>query len=51
MLVYDIRTMLSSFTSPTIQHFFREGNTAPDWIAKLEVVLKTDLTFFSLPIP
>jgi len=51
MLVHDIRTMLSSFTSPTIQHVFREGNMASDWIAKLGVVLKTDLTFSHSPSP
>jgi len=37
--------MLSSFTSSTIQHVFRKGNIAADWIAKMGVLLKTDLTF------
>jgi len=29
-LVYDIRAMLSGFTSIAIQHDFREGNMATD---------------------
>jgi len=51
MLVHDIQTMLSSFTSLTIQHVFREGNIAANWIAKLGVVLKTDLNFSHSPSP
>ena len=51
MLVHDSRTMLSSFTSPTIQHIFHEGNMATDWIVKLGVLFKTGLTFSHSPSP
>ena len=44
MPIHDIRTMLSSFTSPTFQHVFHEGNMDAYWITKLGVLLKTDLT-------
>ena len=49
IMVQDFRNMLSRFTAPTIQHLFRECNMAVGWIAKLGVLLQTNLTFTYSP--
>lgn len=46
-----ILNLLARFISPTIHHVFREGNMAADWIAKLGVLCKKDITFPHFPSP
>ena len=44
-LVQNIKIYLASFTNVFINHIFREGNSAADWVAKFRLTIQSSLVW------